>query len=708
MLIFIGLTLCSLNAQETRFFMPSEIKQAYENGTRSYNGKPSVGYWQNTVDYNIKVTIIPSERLIEGHEEVIYHNSSPNEINMLVVRLYADVYKKGNLRGSFFGRNIIDTADIHDGVELKDVVIDGVSYDLNNEELTQRTGTNIIFNLDEPLKPGEDLSFKATWIQKIPLTKIRMGAYDSTTFFVAQWYPQIAVYDDIFGWDELNYIITSEFYNNLGNYDVKITTPNEFLVWATGTLENPREILPDEIYDRYANALNSDSVINIVTASDLNNGMNTLHNTWHFTASEVSDFAFALSDHYLWDAAIQPVADRQVFISSVFPTDTTDDYSGHVALQQKIMKHFSEDIPGIAYPYEAFTTFIRSGSSGMEYPMMANNGGAYRGITMHEMFHTYFPMYVRINEKRWAWMDEGWANFISALVTNRFFEDDFDVAKVFPNVAMYGNMGSIADLPLITSSQFLKGFNYDFASYSKPSMLYATLYQYLGEELFLKCYQQYIVRWAKKSPTPYDFFYTFEDVSGQDLSWLWKSWFFEFGVADIAIESTKKDKVKVLKKGNLAVPLFIDINYKNGEAERIVKNAGIWADGRNEYQVSIPNFKHVENIFVNTVIADANILDNVFPSIGSLYENIELSEDILGKYITDDYPVKINITKIEGLLYFKIPEYEISVIIYPQDSDNFRSLDNTWNVLFKTDDSGQYKSMNIVVNGYEHTATKSD
>ncbi|MCK4854308.1 MAG: hypothetical protein KAT31_08600, partial [Bacteroidales bacterium] len=184
------ITIVSSYAQETRFFMASEIKKAYEKGTRSYDGQPGESYWQNTVNYNIKVSILPSEKMIVGYEEVVYYNNSPDEISALVVRLYWDVYKKGNPRTI-----TINDIDIDDGVKLLDVVINGVSYDLEDRKMTQRSGTNIIFMLQKTLKPGADLTFKASWKQKIPsFSREKTGAYDSTSFFIAYWYPQIAVY----------------------------------------------------------------------------------------------------------------------------------------------------------------------------------------------------------------------------------------------------------------------------------------------------------------------------------------------------------------------------------------------------------------------------------------------------------------------------------------------------------------------------------
>jgi hypothetical protein len=404
-----------------------------------------------------------------------------------------------------------------------------------------------------------------------------------------------------------------------------------------------------------------------------------------------------MSDHYLWDAAIQPVADRQVFISSAYPSDTSRNYSDHVAIQQKTMKHFSEDIPGIPYPYEAFTTFITMGrGGGMEYPMMANNGSPGREVTIHEMFHTYFPMYVRTNERRWAWMDEGWATYNTTLVANRFFNDDYETANVYSDIGSSVTiMGTIADLPLITSSEFLGNSNYGQASYSLPATVYAMLHQHLGDGLFLKCYREYIKRWAKKSPTPYDFFYTFENVSGQDLGWLWKPWFFGFGPADLAIQSFEKNELVVTNYGNRPVPIIAEINYKNGESKFISQDAGIWTDGNNEARLTIPDNENIERISLNVMVPDANLIDNFFPSIRTLYKNIKISAEITGQYKSEDPPANISIIMEDGIMYYRRGDFGTSQMLYPKDSVHFCSVDDTMDLKFNLDDSGSCTGVEI-------------
>lgn len=684
----------TLSAQETRFFMPSEIAQAYENGTRSYDGRPGPKYWQNTVDYEIEVEVIPAEKKLKGSEKVTYHNNSPNAINRIVIRLYHDLFREANPRAYR-----VRPSDITEGVELTKLEIGGEGYDPSSRAV-RRSGTNTSVQLREALQPGEQLDLVIDWAQQIPETTIRTGAYDSTTFFIAYWYPQIAVYDDVFGWDNLDYDFSAEFYNNLGNFDVKITVPDNFTVVATGVLQNAAEVLAPVSLDRYNKAKTSTETVVIVTPEDLESDFHHRSGTWHYKADEVPDFSFALSDQFSWDAAAQEVDGRQVLISSFYPASGAQACGGVTAMQQKMMKHFSEDVPGIPYPYPEFTTFISSvrGGGGMETPMMANNGGPGRGVTIHEMFHTYFPMYVRTNEKRWAWMDEGWADFNTAIVNQRYFQEENGLLFSRVSGGISGTLGTISDLPLITSTQFTDNTNYGYSAYPLPAFLYATLHHHLGEELFLRCYQEYIRRWAKKAPTPYDFFYTFENVSGQDLSWFWKPWFFEFGSVDVQIQSYKKGKLVLENKGTRPVPIVVRATYQDGQTEEIAASAGVWKGG-NTYQLKIPRGREVTDIQVNPGIPDTNPVDNMFPSLVDKYAQFEIPDDILGTYKIALFQAECNISWKDGALLLDTgggPQF----YLVPNSTTEFKSLDGDTTFNFEVED-GKYKSVNFTFFGYD-------
>jgi len=297
-------------------------------------------------------------------------------------------------------------------------------------------------------------------------------------------------------------------------------------------------------------------------------------------------------------------------VSTVHPQDTFN-YHNHVKLSLDAMKCLSEDTPGIPYPFEVFTTVISDGW-GMEFPMMAHNGSPGKSVTVHEMLHSYVPMYVHTNETRWAWMDEGLVSLWTQLVLMKIPGEGKGVDDVIGKSKSQENItGTVSDLPLFLPSEFLKDRNIGYAAYGKPTFLFASLQQYLGDELFIECCREYIKRWALKSPTPYDFFYTFENITDQDLSWIWKPWFFEFGYPDVKIESFKNGELTVALAGNQPVPLVIELMYNDGTSKTLKENIGIWRKGKKIFKVNISDFSKVKEVAVNKNLLDADYTNNV-------------------------------------------------------------------------------------------------
>lgn len=681
-------------SQQYDLHIPKEIKKAYSNNTRSITGSPGQEYWHNTADYDIEVAVDPETRNIEGSETIKYFNNSPDELTSLVVRLYYDVFKKGAERGMS-----VKPEDISEGVEISKLEVAGQPYDLNNPNMVRRGGTNLIIMLSQPLAPENNIELEFEWKQKVPLTVRRTGAKDSTSFFIAYWYPQMAVYDDIFGWDMLSYTFDTEFYNNLGNYSVEITAPENFVVWSTGVLQNANDVMPEKYLSRYRAAKLSEEPVMIVDSTDLDD-LNFKSGSWHFKADEVSDFAFAMSDHYMWEAVNQEVDGRKVLISSAFPREEASRYTELTGIQKKTMKHFSEDIPGVPYPYPAFSTFIGLNGGGMEFPMMANNAGPGRGVTIHELYHTYFPMYVRTNERRWAWMDEGWADFITSLVTHKYFSDEESNRSFLSNfkLGMQGTAGSIGDLPTVTSSQYM-GNNYGYHSYTLPGFTYALIYNYLGEEVFLNCYKEYINRWAKKSPTPYDFFYTFEDVSGEDLNWLWEPWYFGFGNVDLSLGKLSKGKLSIENKGRRPVPVILEITYNDGTVKNIERSAKIISESKS-ITVTIPDSKKVKKIALNNDVVDENQLDNFYPPLSEIYENFDLNRNVLGEYQIEQYPISAIVEESDGIYKLTLTRTGIESYIMPESGSEFNSLDKNINITFEEGEDDQITGIEVSIKAF--------
>lgn len=587
--------------------MPLEIRQAYENGTRSFDGEPGRLYWQNNAKYTIDVEILPSKRIISGREEVVYYNRGPHELQNLVLRLYHDVNKKGAVRAYS-----ADAGDLTEGVKIHQLSINGKSRDLEDRDKVQRSGTNIKLWLEEPLGPGDSLVLRTSWQQEIPVNDTRVGSYDSTSFFIGYWYPQLAVYDDIFGWDELNHGILNEFYNGPADFKVSVTAPEAYLVWATGKLTNAEDLYPPDILEKYNAAWSSKEVLSLVSGEDITKGIPTGKGVWHFEASEVNDFAFFLSDHFAWDAVSLEIDGRKRLISTVFPASMDIDSKANVSLSRDAMRFFSEGIPGVAFPFESFTTVIADGW-GMEFPMMAHNSSPGPGVTIHEMLHSFIPMYVHSNESRWSWMDEGWVSLWTQIAIMELTNGGQDIIQLMEGFGQGLILGNISDLPLMVSSEYLNDFNYGQASYSKPAFILTMILHHMGEKLFLECSREFIDRWAGKSPTPYDFFYTFEHVSGQDLGWLWKPWFFDFGFVDVKIESFSKGELGLSLLGNLPVPLVIDVEYRDGSFRRFTESVDIWSEGRQGFSKSLPDHEDVVKIILNKNLPDSNRSNNIYP-----------------------------------------------------------------------------------------------
>jgi len=522
---------------------------------------------------------------------------------------------------------------------------------------------------------------------------LRVGVSDSSSFFVGYWYPQIAVYDDVFGWDTYNYTGQAETYNGLADYDVRITVPESMYVQATGTLLNAAAVWPAEQLERYREARRSDETIVIVGEEDIEQGLRMKSNTWHYRATNVPDFTFFTSDHFLWDAASLDLGGRRVFISSIYPENTKGRYEKVTQLQRDIMRFFSTEVTGIPYPYPAYSSINADQGGGMEFPMLANNGapGSREGmanLTAHEMHHMYFPFYVRINERRHAWMDEGWADYITeiALVRSIIGAEYEEQSRQNMLNGLAGAVGSYSHLPLIVSTQNMNSENYGFSSYSLPHYVYEQLHMELGEEVFIRCLREYIRRWAYKSPTPYDFFFTFEDVSGRDLSWFWKQWFFEFGYPDLALGELDKKSVTVLKKGEKPLPVKVQITYEDGETETLTRPASAWSNGTKAITLKRERKGQPTRILLNPMELDANQLDNFY--LSEVPAEAEVRE-LAGIYQVNN-TIRIEVDPASGgAIMFRVLPFNFEFTLLPDGDGRYSGLSGSPEINFNRNSEGE-------------------
>lgn len=610
-------------AQSTELYVPLEIQRAYQQGTRSVQGTPGPNYWQNRSDYQIKATFEPETRQLSGEETVTYTNNSPDTLRQLVIRLYPDIFKKGAARDE-----AVAPVDITDGVDIEQLTVNGKTLDLKgNNAPVRRTGTNMFVSLPTPLFPANKVKLTVNWSYTIPKeTHIREGSYGKSSFFVAYWYPQIAVYDDISGWDIIDYTGTQEFYNDFGNFDVELTVPGGYAVWATGVLQNPDDVLAKEVAGRYQQARTSDEIVRIVTKEDVRKGRITAgksSQTWRFQAEYVPDFAFATSNEYLWDATsvvVDPKTNRRTVVGAAYNPDSKDFYEVARFGRQSV-EYFSKELPGIPFPYPSLTVF--NGSGGMEFPMMVNDGSyglkEAAEVTAHEIAHSYFPFYMGINERKYAWMDEGWAQVLPNEIPFKLKPADNQTFNVQSYNARYLSsfIGKELEMPMMTPSVLLNGLSYGFASYFRPGVAYALLKNMLGDEKFKRTLQEYMRRWNGKHPVPYDFFYSFNEASGQNLNWYWKPWFFEPGYPDLAVKNISATespaKITVENKGTLPVPVYLRITYADGTSEVVQQSVGVWEDGQKEIVLDVPDGKAILRVELgNLQIPDVDLSNNTF------------------------------------------------------------------------------------------------
>ena len=595
-------------------YMPRNLKAAYEKGTRSYDGKPGKNYWQNGSDYKIEAQIDTATLVLTGHEWISYHNNSPDTLTQLVIRLYPDFYRKGN------SRDFEIPADaVTNGTTLNKVIVAGNEIAMDGDKPgAKRAGTNLFITGIKPIPPTASVNLEFQWSFTIPkLAPVRMGAFDNYSYMVAYWYPQMAVYDDIDGWDTYNYGGQVEFYNDFSNYDVKITTPKNFIVWSTGVLQNPEETFSDKILKRYNEAHSSDSVVNIIKEEDLSGDLTTdkPNIVWHYKAEDVSDFAFSESNHYLWDASsvlVDKKNGRKTFVSAAYKKDSKDFYEV-ASIAAKSIKYYSEEIPGWPFPYPQETVF--NGSGGMEFPMMVNDGSIKERsgtvhVTSHEIAHTYFPFYMGINERKYAWMDEGWATMLPFQLQHQLQPDYDPLTRNSKDLSIYA--GTETEEPMMVPSVLLSGVAYRTASYRRPGAAYEILRDLLGTDTFLKALHGYIDRWHGKHPIPYDFFYSFNDVTGQNLDWFWKPWFFQTGYPDLAVKEVKnKNEIVIQNKGTLPVPVSIEVTYDDGKTETIYKTAEVWKNGSQEISIKSSGNGKIKKVILGTSkIPDVNLKDN--------------------------------------------------------------------------------------------------
>ncbi|MFL5462835.1 MAG: M1 family metallopeptidase [Gemmatimonadaceae bacterium] len=598
-------------------YMPRAIKAAYQKGTRSPDGRPGPNYWQNRARYSIAITALPPDRTVRGTEQIVYANNSPDTLENPVIKLFINIHKPGAPRA--FGA----TPDyLTSGVHFDSVRVNGqpVSW-----QVTPNTFTSPSFKLPTPLLPHDSVRLSFKWHYDISLSSNREGMIDSTTWFFAYFYPRVAVYDDYNGWDRIDFTDLQEFYSDFNDYDVSLTVPGSYVVWGTGSLLNPEQVLQPAALDKYRRSLTSDQTINVASLAELRARTVTRQattNTWRFRAQNIPDVTFAMSNHYVWDAAsvvVDPATGRRAGAQAAY-NDTATDFRHMVRYAQHALDWLSRNWPGVPYPYEKTT--IVEGFAGMEYPMMVNDESYAdtvfsRFVAEHEIAHTWFPFYMGINETRYAMMDEGWATTFEYLIGTADLgkERATGFFKQFRVGGWISDPSPLQDLPIITPADALTGFAYGNNAYGKAALAYLALKDLLGDAEFGRALHAYMDRWHGKHPIPWDFFYTFNNITGRNLNWFWNPWFFSNDYIDLAVRSVEKKgngyTVVIDNIGGMLAPVDVHLGFADGTTQVVHETPAIWAANQRQATLAIPTSKTIQSLTLDGGIwMDADTTNN--------------------------------------------------------------------------------------------------
>ncbi|HET7230634.1 MAG TPA: M1 family metallopeptidase [Longimicrobium sp.] len=609
-------------------------------GTRTATGAPGPRYWQQSVSYRIRAELDPASTLLRGSERIVYRNRSPDTLTSVVLNLDQNIYTENARRNR--------VAPNTGGVTLDRVAVQGSRVDsvpaagIGVMRQVQRPaagyaveGTLARVILPRALVPGDSVVLEIDWHHKVPPAPTFRTAWEDAlggrAFVVGQWYPQIAVYDDLNGWDATPYLGDGEFYLEYGDFDVDLTLPAGWIVGATGTLENSAEVLSAQTRDRLARAAQADSApVHVVTAVDLASGAALARGTegrltWRFRAQNVRDFAFATSNRYLWDAAGATVADpaggrRTVAIHALYRQGAPG-----WELAWRYGQHAITYLSGVIQPYAYPQATIAEGPiAGMEYPMLVfiarpTQAVGLQGVIGHELGHQWFPMVVGSDEARYAWMDEGVNSYHEDRTTSDFFPG--------VNAAENSRLGYLSvagrdtEVPLMRHTDLVSPYGArTAAAYSKPAVVLAALRNVLGNSTFDRAMREYAAAWSYRHPMPWDFFNTFERVAGRDLDWFWYPWFFETGVLDQSIESVRPVsggvEVVVRDLGQNPMPAFVAVTSSTGvitEGEVPVEE-WLRGAGTRTTTVAVPTSGTVTRVEIDPrgLFPDANRANNVW------------------------------------------------------------------------------------------------
>ncbi|MGD8495969.1 MAG: M1 family metallopeptidase [Gemmatimonadales bacterium] len=595
---------------------PAGYVRAVDEGTRTPDGRPGPKYWQQSVDYAIDVSLDPATARITGSETATIHNRAPVPLPVILVRLYQNVFSEGverNRQVELTGGMTIDRVAVN-GVELEDLTDD--------PDATQRDpgyriiDTRMVVVPPDAVTPGSTTDVDVDWSFTVSGGGgFRNGHLDHEIYNIAQWYPQITVFDDVFGLDTDAYLGDGEFYVDYGDFDVNIDVPEGWVVVGTGELENPSDVLRPEQAETLAGAAELDTVVYVVSPADVEAGRTTRASdtgrlTWRFHAANVRDFAWATSNRYAWNVTGAETGGEQgrALIQGVFPPES-ETWAQAAGFAKHAIEFYGDYLLPYPYPH-ATAAFGPPQVGGMEYPMITfindrDEPASLNGVVSHELSHFWVPMIVGTKENAYAWMDEGFTTYNTALAMADYYGEDSPQGRS-RNGDMRNYLNAVqagVEVPIMRHTDYAEnGFGRSIAAYSKPGMLMHTLRHMMGTESFDAAYRDYIDTWKYKHPMPWDFFRMMEEAAGTDLDWFWQAWYYDTATLDQAIGSVETTadglEITVRNQSDAVMPVELQVTLADGSTETFVWPVDVWA-GTREVTRTLPVDGQVEKIVID-------------------------------------------------------------------------------------------------------------
>ncbi len=608
------------------FQMPDSV-----NSYRSGNGAPGPAFWSNEADYEMHASIDTATQTLTNDEIITYTNNSPDKLNSLWLMVEQNTYRTDSRARSFAGGSRRPGADQYsDGTIFESVELMGAGKGAKAEKaeyVISDTRTRI--SLPTPLAHGGVIKVHIKYHYKVPgpwggRTSVAKSKDGFEIYDIAQWYPRMCVYDDVRGWDTQPFL-GNEFYTEFGNFDNYITVPANMLVAGSGLLMNEKDVLTKAQIDRLAQARTSDKTVMIRTVDEVKDPNSrpkkdgTL--TWHYHMDHTRDAVFSASAGFVWDGSkINLPGGKTALSLSFYPAEAAGDEGwGRTSEYTKdTIENFSHD--WYAYPWPVMTN-VAGFSSGMEYPAMVFDGIGSKGkglftVTAHEVGHTWFPMIVQSNERRDAWMDEGFNTFIDIYESDQFNKGVWGPKRDGEYAPKGGYPADeiavvIADpeapVMLSRADAIREKYRHPITYFKSAEGLYLLREEIMGHEVFDRAFRKYIADWAFKHPTPSDFFRAMESEGGEDLSYFWRGWYATNSTMDLAAKNvkfvdaadpSKGSQVTIVQNGQLVLPVWVEVKFDDGTSMKTKLPAETWMQ-KATYDMAITSPKKVASVTID-------------------------------------------------------------------------------------------------------------